>query len=120
MNSNRLKAKVIKAQLEPGQNVLWLNNKRMLCETSLIKIPGVEIVISTIGGYEDSRRRIQYWTGFFVAYSERPETQGEVLWNTIHDVGLISVRDNGKKGWENRLFSILKDHRNNSVKVRPK
>ena len=118
MTTDKLLWQCSRGQIAEGEEVLSLNNKRLLLEERLEKLPGVQFVISTVSGHAAKRGSITYWIGCFVAYAESNSTVGKFLSNFMHDVGLeVMPPMKNKKGVAEQVAWIVKDHNNACVKV---
>ena len=104
-------------QIAAGEEVLSLNNKRLLLEERLDKVPGVQF-ISTISGHTAKNGSATFWIGCFVAYDKSDSSVGKLLSNFMHDVGLhIMPAMMNRKSVAEMVGWIAKDHKNASVKV---
>ena len=101
-----------------GEDPLLLNNKRLLVESKLDALTGVQFYLSTISGYKAKDGTIRFWAGFFVAFSPSDDTVGKFLFNIIHDTGMVTMPAIGKKPLHEQLGLIVKDHKNACVQVK--
>ena len=118
MTTDKLLWQCGRGKVAAGDEVLSLNNKRLLLEATLDKLPGVQFYFSTISGHTARNGSPTFWIGCFVAYAESDSSVGKFLTNFMHDVGLdIMPAMMNKKTVAEKVAWIAKDHNNACVKV---
>ena len=116
--TDKLLWKCARGQTVPGGEPLSLNNKRLLLESKLDDLPGVQFVFSTISGHTSKAGSPTFWVGCFVAYAESESTVGRFLENFMYDVGLsVMAPMKNRKSVAEQLAFIVKDHKNQCIKV---